>query len=460
MRWGALWLVAALTAAVPLWPVQRLNEMKQLQSAALQSPWGWQELERLCDGIGPRLSGSPQAAAAVVQVATALRAAGLTSYLEPVTVRHWVRGEETASLVGWPGATRNTTQKIVLTALGGSTATPREGLTAEVVVVDSFDALEHADVRGRIVLFNTPFDTRKAAQGYGLEAYEERVEYRTRGASEAARHGAVAMLVRSIGSADFRLPHTGNLHYADGMPCIPAAAVSAEDADLLAHLTQQGAVRMHLTLTPQTLPDAQSANVTVELKGREHPEQVVVMGGHLDSWDLGTGAIDDGCGVVACMDALRLMHSLGLQPARTIRAVAWMNEENGLAGARAYAAAHHDAVAAIESDLGAGHPVGYVAHCDKALRDSLDPVLSLLGPTGTTFVQPSDESPGADIWPLDEQGVPTFEPLQDSRHYFDWHHTAADTLDKVNPHELQENTSAIAVLAWALATRSQSEIGR
>ena len=266
----------------------------------------------------------------------------------------------------YPGQAPQTTQKILLTALGGSVATPPEGLTAEVIVVNNFDelnALGRDKVTGKIVLFNYHYDRAMAAQGFGGEAYGQAVAYRGGGPSAAARLGAVAALNRSAGGAEFRLPHTGATRYADDAPKIPAAAVTAEDGDLIARLAAQGAVRMHLVLTPQQLPDAVSYNVIADIKGSEHPEQIVIVSGHLDSWDLGTGAIDDGAGVVVAMQTVQLIKQLGLHPKRTIRFIAWMNEENGVAGGRTYAKDYAAEVAnhfaAIESDRGAGHPLGF-----------------------------------------------------------------------------------------------------
>ena len=262
-------------------------ELKQLHTAALASDYAYVQLAHLCNNIGPRLSGSPQAQHAVQYVAAEMRRLGLDVRLEKVMVPHWVRGAETAELVQFSGQAPNTTQKIVLTALGGSVATPDEGLTAEVVVADSFEhlaSLDRAKVAGKIVLFNARFDKQMAAQGFAGDAYGKAVAYRGAGPSAAARLGAAAALVRSVGSADYRLPHTGGFGYAPDAPKIPAAAVTSEDADLIAYLTAQGPVRLHLTLTPRTLPDVESYNVIADLKGSEHPEQVVIVSGHLDSW--------------------------------------------------------------------------------------------------------------------------------------------------------------------------------
>src|SRR6202140_2690024 len=322
---------------------QTLADLKRLQQAALNSDYAYRQVAHLADNIGPRLTGSAQAAKAVEYVSGELKAIGCEVQLEKVSVPHWVRGEETAALVQWSGQAENTTQKIVLCALGGSVATPSDGITADVVAVKNFDelkAMPREKVAGKIVLFDYPFDKRIAAEGRGGEAYGEAVVYRSDGPSAAARQGGVACLIRSVGGADYRIPHTGQTKYADDAPKIPAGAVTSEDAELIVDLVKQGPVQMKLVLTPQTLPDVESANVIGDLKGSEHPEQVVIVSGHLDSWDLGTGAIDDGAGVAVSMQVIHLMQKLGIRPQRTIRFIAWMDEESGGEGAETYAADH------------------------------------------------------------------------------------------------------------------------
>lgn len=446
------------TRTAYLYSPRLIAELKQLLNAALASDYAYLQLAHLCNNIGPRLSGSPQAQHAAHYVAAEMRRLGLDVRLEKVMVPHWVRGAETAELVEFTGQAPGTTQKIVLTALGGSVATAAEGVSAEVIVVDTFDhlaSLGRARVAGKVVLFNASFDKQMTAQGYGLDAYAQAVVYRGTGASEAARLGAVASLVRSVGGADYRLPHTGALGYATDAPTIPAAAVAAEDADLMAYLTAQGPVRIHLTLTPRTLPDVESYNVIADIKGSEHPEQVIIVSGHLDSWDLGTGAIDDGAGVAVAMQAAHLIKRLGLRPKRTIRVIAWMNEENGLIGGKTYAEDHKaefaNHIAAIESDLGAGHPVGFSAHVSAKALEMLRPIAAVLKASGAGIIRQSQNAEGADVSPLDAEGVPTLAPTQDNRTYFSYHHTAADTLDKVVPRELAENSAVMVVLAYAIA---------
>jgi len=291
----------------------------------------------------------------------------------------------------------------------------------------------------------------------GGEAYEQAVVYRGAGPSLAAAAGAVAFLVRSVGGIEFRLPHTGAAIYDPAVPKIPSAAVTAEDADLMANLAAQGPVQMHLTLTPQTLPKVESYNVIADWKGSTHPEQVVIVSGHLDSWDLGTGAIDDGAGVVVSMQVVHLMKKLGLHPQRTIRFIAWMDEESGSEGAATYAADHaaeiKDHVGALESDLGCDHPTGITFAGAPALSEWLAPVARQLEPIGASLLTPGSDV-GEDVASVVDKGVPGFSPTQDSRYYFNYHHTAADTFDKVDPRRLGENAAVMAVLAYALADSS------
>ena len=351
---------------------------------------------------------------------------------------HWVRGAETAALVEYPGMVPGTTQKIVLTALGGSSSTPPDGLTADVVTVNNFDeltALGRDKVAGKIVLFNEIFDKQKAAAGLAFAAYGEAVRYRAAGPKAAADLGAVAALVRSVGNADYRLPHTG-FSFPAG---IPAAAVTAEDADLIVHLAAQGKVRMHLTLTPQKLPDETSYNVIADLKGSEHPEQIVVVSGHLDSWDLGTGAIDDGAGVVMAMETAEILQRLHLRPARTLRVIAWMDEETGGSGSKAYTAEYSTDfphyVAAIESDAGAAHPLGFDVKASTGRHRLLAPRANRSSQhRRDRAFEPTTYSPGRrHRRPCPMPECPAFGVMQDGRTYFNYHHTAADTLDKVVP---------------------------
>src|SRR5213592_4690827 len=441
---------------------QTLAGLKRLQQAALSSDYAYKQVAHLANNIGPRLSGSAQAAKAVEYVAGELRAIGCEVQLERVMVPNWVRGEETAALTQFPGQAENTTQKIVLCALGPSVPTPANGIEANVIAVPNFDALKSMPrdkVAGKIVLFNYPFDKQMAAEGRGNEAYGEAVVYRSDGPSAAARQGAMACLIRSVGGADYRLPHTGLTDYAKDAPKIPAGAVTAEDADLIANLVPQGPVKMKLVLTPQTLPDIESANVIADIKGSEHHEQVVIVSGHLDSWDLGTGAIDDGAGVAVSMETANLIQNLRLKPKRTIRVIAWMNEENGEAGSKQYSKDREkefsNHFAAMEIDGGAGHPIGVNIKANPEVKKMFAPVANILQESGAGILDLVEHC-GADIEPLEKAGVPSFSPIQDSRFYFNYHHTAADTLDKIVPKELAENSAAVAVAAYELANMEQA----
>jgi len=436
-------------------PAELLHELAQVRDAALADDYAYRQVAHLTENIGPRPSGSAGAKAAVDYVADELRKLGLDVHLEEVKVPHWVRGAESAQLVEYPGQAPDTTQKIVLCALGGSTTTPAEGVVADVVAVNNFEelkALGKEKVAGKIVFYNEIFDKQKSAGGMAFIAYGEAVRYRAAGAKVAADLGAIAALVRSVGDADFRLPHTGYSVPAG----IPTGAVTAEDADLIAHLAAQGKVRMHLTLTPQKLPDATSYNVIGDLKGSEHPEQIVVVSGHLDSWDLGTGAIDDAAGVAVAMEAAEVAQKLHLHPKRTLRVIAWMDEESGGAGSQTYSKDYANDfphyAAAIESDAGAAHPLGFDTKMSKDAVELLRSVVGVLQSFGASALQPSEYPPGADISAMSVAGVPALGILQDGRTYFHYHHTAADTLDKVVPSELRENGAAMAVMGYALAS--------
>jgi len=443
------------------WTADQLATMAKLRDAAIADDYALTELHHLTDNIGPRLSGSPQAQQAVEYVAAEMKALGAEVTLEKTPVPHWVRGLETGSLLEWKGMAPGTQQKIVLTALGGSVATPADGLTADVVVVNNWadlKTLAPGSVKGKILLFNKKFDKQLAAQQGGIYAYGDAVQYRAAAPIVGATVGAAAVLVRAVGGADYRIPHTGQTQYAPGIEKIPAAAVTAEDADLLANLTGQGPVKMHLTLTPQTLPDAPSFNVIADWKGTEHPDQYVVVSGHLDSWDLGTGAIDDGAGVVVSMQAIHLLQKLGIHPKRTVRFIAWMSEEEGSEGAATFMKEHGTEmshyIGALESDLGAGHPDGVVYAGKPELGDWLHPIANVLEPIGAQTFRSSPET-GEDIDGMTQKGVPSFAPSQDGRYYFNYHHTPADTFDKVNPRELSENAAVMTVMAYALADSAE-----
>jgi carboxypeptidase Q len=438
-----------------------IDELRQLQKSAIASDYAYRQAGYLSNNIGPRLSGSTQAERAVQYVADEMRSLGLDVRLQKVMVPHWVRGDEHGELVEYMGMAPGTTQKVVLTALGGSIATPAEGLAADIVVVSSFDelnALGRDKVAGKIVLFNYKFDRVMQASGFGGAAYGQAVQYRFGGAMAAAKLGAVGVLVRSAGGSQNRLAHTGLMGYSADVTKIPAAAVSFEDAETIAYLAKMGKVSIKMTLTPKRLPDAVSYNVIADLKGSEKPNEIVIVSGHLDSWDLGQGAIDDASGVAVSMQVPFLLKLLGLRPKRTIRFIAWMDEEQGGSGSAAYFKEEQANVtnhfAAIEADLGASHPLGFYFAGKPEAMPFFMPLSSVLNNQGAGLSQ-LQAGVGADVGPLTQKGVPSFAPWFDQRTYFNYHHTAADTFDKIIPRELAEVGSVVAVLAYGLANLEQ-----
>jgi hypothetical protein len=371
-------------------------------------------------------------------------------WTEPVEVPHWVRGSGAGKIAAPVEA------PLHLLALGGSIATPDGGISADVVEFASLDELRGAGerVRGKIVLLNKDM----ARDSVAMSGYGEVAPMRRDGAVEAAKLGAVALILRSLGTAAYQLPHTGAMRYDDAVPKIPAASVSEEDADLIHRLLASGdAVRVHLELGCRTLPDADSANVVADLRGRERPEEIVLIGAHLDTWDVGSGAIDDGAGVAMVMETIRLLKALELVPRRTIRAVLFTNEENGLRGGRNYAAVHEaempNHVAAIESDSGAGRPLGFGVSAGAGAEEILKSLAAHLAPLGADSIRTGGG--GADISPMRKFGVPQLGLRQDTTTYFDYHHTEADTLDKVDRRELDRNVAALAVMAYLLAEREE-----
>jgi hypothetical protein len=440
--------LAAALAAGPTSPAPAAfppEAAEQIVGGALAGGVAYARLAELTDTVGPRLSGTPGAAAAVQWALKRFGEDGLQVHLEKVLANHWERGEERAEVLASPTAAG---LKLAITALGGSTGTPEGGLTAEVVEVRSFDELRAlgGSVRGKIVLFQHTMST---PAGYG-----EFAVFRHRGASEAARLGAVAALVRSLATGSLRSPHTGGMEYAAGAPKIPAAAVATEDAELLHRLLSRGPVRVRLVLGCRQLAPVESANVVAEVRGREHPEEVVLLGAHLDSWDLGQGAIDDGAGVAIVMEAGRLLARLKTPPRRTVRVVLFMNEENGLDGAKAYAKAHEAEVprhvAALEADSGAGRPLGVSLRAGPGATALFAPWLGPLAALGSAALTEGGDG-GADVSPLARALVPIVSVKQDTANYFDLHHSAADTLDKVNPVELAQVAAEVGWVAYALA---------
>jgi len=413
----------------------------RLIKAATADDFAWRRLAELTDSFGARLSGSPNLARAVQWSVQTMKADGLENVrTEPVMVPRWIRGREQAEIIDPPH------HDLAILGLGGTVSTPSGGLEAELIVVNSFDDLRSraSDARGKIVLFDVM---------YG--GYAETVTYRNGGARAAAQQGAVAVLVRSIGPAGLRTTHTGSVNYVPEVPAIPAAAIAVEDANRLARLVRGGRrVRLRLVLEGRREADVESANVVGEIVGREKPHEIVLLGGHLDSWDVGTGASDDGVGCIITWEAARLMTKLGIRPRRTVRVVLWTNEENGLRGAAAYAeryaAAASDHVFALESDLGVFAPAALGFSGSMAARAMIGQIGSLLEPLN--FPDITAGGGGADIGPIAQAGrVPTMAYIGDAARYFVIHHTAADTVDRISSDEVSRAAAAIAVMAYAVA---------
>jgi carboxypeptidase Q len=414
--------------------------------AATRDSAAYDRLGQLVDGFGHRLSGSASLESAIDWILVQMKKDGLENvHGERVMVPHWVRGEESAELI------RPRRVPLRILGLGGSIGTPKRGIMAPVLVVSSFDELRDkaAEARGKIVLFDAPFTS-----------YSETVKYRVGGAAAAARAGAVACLIRSVASYSIRSPHTGVMHYDSSVARIPAAALSVEDAMMLRRFQERGQpIVVTLRMSARMLPDAQSRNVVAEVVGRERPDEVVVLGGHIDSWDVGQGAMDDGGGSVAAWEAVRLIKQLGLRPRRTLRVVLWTNEENGSKGAEGYRDAHADQLAkhvlAIESDNGAFAPHGFRFTGPDSAFARVQQIARLLDPIGAGSVSREQDSPEADIAPLVERGVPGMGLDVDGTRYFWFHHSDGDTLDKLDPAELGRCVATLAVMAYVTADATE-----
>ena len=430
---AALAPVFAQTAPPADDPLASLRaDADRLMQAATADQFAWQRLAELTDTFGARLSGSDNLARAIAWAEAAMRADGLENVrTEPVLVPRWIRGRERAEIVDPPR------HEVAILGLGGTVATPPDGIEAEVLPVTSFDDLRAraSEARGRIVLFNVEYTT-----------YSETVSYRTGGARTAAQYGAVGVLVRSVGPMGLRTPHTGSVTYGPEPVRIPAVAIAAEDANRIVRLTDRGrAVRLRLVTSGRYEADVESANVVGEIVGRERPDEIVLLGGHIDSWDVGAGASDDGVGCIVTWEAVRLMRMLGIRPRRTVRVVLWTNEENGLRGATAYARRHAETAAnhvlALESDSGVFAPASFGFSGSAAARAQIAGLSPLLAPLGFT-----------DIGPIAEAGnVPTMAYLGDPAKYFVIHHTAADTVERIAPEDVSKAAAAIAVIAYAVA---------
>ena len=450
-RTPPLWLLAAALAtalavqadaqSAPGWINAYRDTATRLIKAATADDFAWQRLAELTDTYGNRLSGSDNLGRAIAWAAETMKKDGLENVrTEKVIVPKWTRGRESAEIVDPPRHT------LSILGLGGTVATPPGGIEAEVLVVESFNELRMhaADAKGKLVLFNQAFTN-----------YADTVSYRTGSARAAAQAGAVGVLVRSIGPVGLRTPHTGSVQYQPDLPQIPAAAISGEDANRIARMAARGRkVRVHLYLEGRSEGDAESANVVAEIRGRERPEEIVVLGGHLDSWDVGAGASDDGVGCVITWEALRLMKKLGIQPRRTVRLVLWTNEENGTRGAAAYAekyastAMNH--VFALEADSGVFEPARFGFSGSLAARNMIRDITSLLAPLN--LAETISGGGGADIDPIAQAGrAPTMAYMGDPTRYFTIHHTPADTVERIAPEEVSKGAAAIAVVVYVIA---------
>ena len=409
-------------------------------SKALSDSTAYNRLAYLCDTFGPRLSGSKNLENAINWILKEMKKDGLVHVQgERVKVPAWIRGKESITLL------KPFKKDLTMLGLGGSIATPRAGIVAEVMVVDDFKELEDRSkkAKGKIVLFNVPFTN-----------YGKTVRYRSGGAVAASKVGAVASIIRSVGPYSMNTPHTGNSRYEEGVRKIPHAAITVEDAAMMGRMVNRGqTVTVNLKMEGRYEDDVPSRNAIAEIRGSEYPDEVVVMGGHIDSWDVGQGAMDDGGGCVAAWQAVKLMKDLGLTPRRTVRVVLWTNEENGLRGGNAYRDAHKDAldnhILAIESDGGVFKPSGFgFSGSDEAFNMITD-IGKLLSPIESGKI--TKGGGGADIGPIMREGVPGMGLRVDGSKYFWYHHTNADSWDKLDRDEFNRCVATMAVMAYVVA---------
>ena len=438
-------LLAAQTSVVQLYQPASEKIVKE----ALGSNTSIVNLTDLCTKVGNRISGSPQAAKAVTWALKKMQEYGFDNvHLEPVMVPHWVRGPVEEGYLLLPSGRR---EKLKIAALGGSIGTPPEGITAEVIEVKSFEELQRLGdkAKGKIVFFNRPMDRTLIST---FAAYGGAVDQRGGGAIMAARAGGVAALVRSMTTRLDNSPHTGAMGYVDSVKKVPGVAISTLGAERISQLLAKGIrVRIQLKLSAKTLPDVESANVVGELTGTEKPREVIVIGGHLDSWDVGQGAQDDGAGCVQSIEALRILKKLGFKPRRTIRAVMFMNEENGLRGGIAYAEKDRPGekhIAAIESDEGGFTPRGFGID-DTVAYTKIAPWAPLLSSFGADRIELGGGA--ADISPLAQKHVPLIALSVETERYFDAHHSENDNLGAVNERELALGSAAMAILSYVIA---------
>lgn len=434
-------------AAVP--PMQYSPDIRRVLETARAATDGYDIVEGLTTEVGQRLAGTEAEARARAWTVAKFKELGFQNVrIEPSTIPGWERGVETATILSpYP-------QEMLITSLGGAVATPANGIRAEIAYFPTFDDLENAPadgLDGKIVFISGRMEKAPDGAGYGPANRKRRS-----GASEAAKRGASAVIIRSVGTDSHRFPHTGQMRYADDLPKIPIGALSAPDADQLERILQRGeTVRIHLTMTPRATGEMPSGNVIGEIVGSERPEEIVLIGGHLDSWDLGTGAVDDGAGIGISAGAAKAILDAGVTPKRTIRVVAFGAEEVGLLGAFAYRDQHMDAlknhVLATESDFGATKPYEVQASVGEG-RGVIEQAAAIMG-------LPMSDTPttgGPDIIPIAAEGVPTMRWQQDGTDYFDLHHTPDDTLDKIDPDDIAENVTAFALIAY-LAAQAETD---
>jgi hypothetical protein len=430
---------------------QDSESIKQIFDEALKNGKSFSMLTELCTKIGPRLSGSPNAAAAVEWSRHMMGISDFDSvWLQPVMVPHWVRGDKEVARV--LNSKKHGIVNLNICALGGSPDTGPSGIISQVLEVKNFDELKAlgSKVQGKVIFFNRPMDPTKVST---FAAYGGAVDQRGAGAVEAAKLGAVAVIVRSMGVNLEDYPHTGGVRYSNDVKKIPAVAVSTKHAELLSSLLKEEKdLQVYLETHCETLPDAPSFNVIGQINGGEYKNEIINVGGHLDSWDLAQGAHDDGAGCVQSIEVLRLFKELGIKPKRTIRAVMFMNEENGLRGGQKYAeiakSKNENHIVAIESDEGGFTPRGFTMTGTDAVKNKIKSWKPLLEPYGLTDFEHAGG--GADIGPLNAQGVTLIGYLPDSQRYFDYHHTPVDTIDKVSPRELELGAASMTALIFLI----------
>lgn len=426
------------------------DTVQSLIDAAMKGEQGYEITRELTTEVGARLAGSEAEARARDWTVEKFKEIGLQNVrIEPFTVPGWERGVETAEIVSpYP-------QQLYITALGGSVATPEEGISADVAYFPTFEDLEAAPeggLDGKIVFISGRMEKAPDGAGYGPANRKRRS-----GATEAGKRGAAAVVIRSVGTDSHRFPHTGQMRYSPDVEPIPIGALSGPDADQLERMLKNGEeVNLKLTLTPKSVGDLPSGNVIGEIVGTERPEEIVLIGGHLDSWDLGTGAIDDGAGIGISAGAAQIILEAGLKPKRTIRVVAFGAEEIGLKGGFAYVEEHKDDlgnhVLATESDFGAG-PV-YEVH--SGVTEGEDVLRAMADAMNIPFAEEKTTNGGPDVGPMANEGVPTMRFQQDGMDYFDLHHTPDDTFDKIDPKEMAQNVAAFATMAW-MASEAETD---